>query len=137
VSDEGLRSLGVRCDESQASISPEEPWQERQSDRRDIAPQSTPMRLTSGILHGFVAWTIMTLARLLPGLLRRALEREAVLAACRMYELGGGIDDGAAALVGSWGAAGHEIVLRLLAANRIPRKHVFTAELFLRVAPES
>jgi hypothetical protein len=79
----------------------------------------------------------MGIARLLPGPLRRFLERQAVLAACRMYELGGGIDDGAAVLVGAWGQHGRDVVSRLLEANRLPGRHAFTAQLFLLIEPEN
>lgn len=87
------------------------------------------MRLALGIIHGTIGWVLMGMSKFLPGVLRRALERHAFLAACRMYALGGGIDDGAFALVESWGIEKRRELKMLVEAGRIPQKLRFYAHL--------
>jgi len=86
-----------------------------------------------GIAHGFVGWTLMSVSRVMPWPIDRFLERQAVLAACRMREISGGVDDGADALVEGWGAHGQQVIQRLLDRNRIPPKHLRVARLFVGI----
>ena len=95
------------------------------------------MRILIGILHGLMAWVLMAVGGFLPQRIRPPLERQAILAACRMYEMGGGIDEGAATLVASWGSDGRAAIARLIDSGKIPRKHAFAAKLLLLAEWES
>lgn len=63
----------------------------------------TVLRLIYGIFLGTIAVALMGLANML-GLSQTSWPREiAILITCRMFALGGGLDDGALSLVDGWG----------------------------------
>jgi hypothetical protein len=93
------------------------------------------MNLIAGIAHGFIGWVSWGLARWLPGSLKTDFQRQALLAACRMFRIGAGVDDGACALMAGWGPEGHEALERLIDQGRLPARLMPYARFLLMVEP--
>lgn len=95
----------------------------------------SPIRLLRGISNGFLASGCIGLHRLTGGAPGDWLSRCALLAILRMYQSGGGIDEGAWVLFTGWGETGRETLRLMLARHQIPRGRQWTANL-LNSAPD-
>ena len=80
-------------------------------------------RLVRGIANGVIAHLSIGANRLTNGGHRSWLARRAALAVLRMYRLGGGIDDGAAQLLGSWGDEGQHCLAQQIKSGELPEKY--------------
>lgn len=78
------------------------------------------VRLVYGIFLGSIAALLMGVANML-SLSQTSRPREmAILVACRMYALGGGIDEGASTLINSWGPSAIHTLHLMRQQARIP-----------------
>lgn len=92
------------------------------------------VRVVYGILLGFYISALLGVLqsfRLAP---KGWVARRAALALLRMYALGGGIDDGAAAILEEWGVSGIQCIRELLRENRVPRDYVGYARILIESA---
>lgn len=78
-------------------------------------------RLSYGITLGFFAWLTMMLADALGLSSHHWLRKQALLACCRIGGLGGGIDEGAGALMEEWGNSVKPLLHEMRCKNQIPR----------------
>jgi len=84
-------------------------------------------RVVFGIMLGIVASILMGVANALNLSQTNRLREAALLLACQMYAIGGGIDEGASSLIESWGPSAIHLLHLLRQRGQIPQNLAHSA----------